>query len=186
MSNNLPSLTDLQLDVQQALKDDALNLLLNQPPPQKWIKKHPTIGHNYLPIDKVEYLMTKIFKQWRVEVVSIMNMFNSVAVTVRLHYLNPTTNEWSFHDGVGAHNLQLDSGASPSDLSKIKANAVMMSLPIAKSNAIKDAADHLGSLFGRDLSRKDTIQFEGFTPPPAPQPPVSTSTTTTIDNNLEF
>ncbi len=35
----------------------------------------------------------------------------------------------------------------------------MMALPSAKSYAIKDAADHLGSLFGRDLNRKDAPAF---------------------------
>jgi hypothetical protein len=34
-----------------------------------------------------------------------------------------------------------------------------MALPMAKSYAIKDACDHFGKLFGRDLNRK-TMGFE--------------------------
>lgn len=186
--SQLPTLAELQLSPDLAFKNDQLNLLLNQPPPSKWVKTHPMLKHQYLPIDKVEYLLTKLFGQWRVEVLSVLQLFNSIAVTVRLHYLHPITGQWSFHDGVGAHNLQLDSGAAPSDLTKIKPMAVMMSLPIAKSAAIKDAADHLGSLFGRDLSRKDTVQFEAFKPaspnpsqrqpyePSTPQPETNSTT----------
>ena len=67
-----------------------------------------------------------------------------------------------------------------------------MALPIAKVAAIKDAADELGALFGRDLNRKDVVQFAGAfyngaananiqitqkemdaTPEPTPQPQFS-------------
>ncbi len=34
-----------------------------------------------------------------------------------------------------------------------------MALPMAKSYAIKDACDHFGKLFGRDLNRKETMGF---------------------------
>lgn len=34
-----------------------------------------------------------------------------------------------------------------------------MAFPIAKTLAVKDAADHFGTLFGANLNRKDVIQF---------------------------
>ncbi len=37
----LPTLAELQLAPDQALKDDKFNLLLNQPPPAAWVKKTP-------------------------------------------------------------------------------------------------------------------------------------------------
>ncbi len=67
----LPQLKDLVQDVVTYEEQDKLNFLLNQQPPAKWIAKHPYIkmkndkGQNvpyeYLPIDKVEFLMRKIF-----------------------------------------------------------------------------------------------------------------------------
>ena len=86
-------------------------------------------------------------------------MFNAVYVTVRLHYLNLINNEWDFHDGVGAVQLQTKSGSSPAELQNINNNAVMMALPMAKSYAVKDAAEHIGKLFGRDLNRKDVLEL---------------------------
>jgi hypothetical protein len=35
-----------------------------------------------------------------------------------------------------------------------------MAFPMAKTIAIKDAADHFGKLFGADLNRKDVISYE--------------------------
>lgn len=144
--------------------------LLNNPPNNKWVKRHPFIKIDsavpgqkeqlpYLPIDKVEYLLTRIFQHWRVEVIGYQQLFNAVSCHVRLHYRNPVNGEWMFHDGLGAVGVQTDAGATAADLSKIKADAVMKALPASKSYAIKDAADHLGKLFGRDLTRKDTLGF---------------------------
>jgi hypothetical protein len=64
-----------------------------------------------------------------------------------------------FMDGVGAAELQTKTGASASDLAAINTGAVMMALPMAKSYAIKDAAENLGKLFGRDLNRKDVLAY---------------------------
>ena len=66
--NTLPTLADLTQDLQLAWKNDQLNLLLNQNPPKEWVKKHPFIkDYNYLPIDKVEHLLRKIFKEYKTE-----------------------------------------------------------------------------------------------------------------------
>lgn len=158
----LPALSDLHHDPAIAFKNDQLNLLLNQPPPAAWVKKHPFAKNvDYLPIDKVEFLLTKIFQEWKCEVISYSNLFNSVSCHVRLHFKNPLTGEWNFQDGVGAVDVQTEKGASAADLSKINANAVMKALPAAKSYALKDAAELLGSLFGSNLNRKDTVAFSG-------------------------
>lgn len=160
--HKLPSLEDLQNDKALANKTDELNYLLNLPPPAKWVKTN-TFANNskYIPIDKVEFLLTKIFQQWRVEVLDYKPIFNSVTCHIRLHYKNPLTGEWQYHDGVGAAQVQTAKGSSPADMASINNNAVQMALPMSKSYAIKDAADHLGSLFGRDLNRKD---LEAFSP----------------------
>ena len=118
-------------------------------------------GGQYLPIDKVEFLLTRIFQQWRVEILNVGVAFQSVWVSVRLHVLNPITGQWMSHDGIGAAPVQTDAGKSTADLGAIKSRAVQIGMPIAKSGAIKDAAEHFGALFGRDLNRKDIVQFAG-------------------------
>jgi hypothetical protein len=61
------------------------------------------------------------------------------------------------HDGVGAAPLQVNAGANPTDITQLKSNAVMLATPAAKSFAIKDAAEHLGEMFGRNLNREHFI-----------------------------
>lgn len=160
-TNKLPALADLHHDVQAAFKNDQLNLLLNQPPHASWLKKHPMTKTDYLPIDKVEFLLTRIFQEWRVEIKQVQQLFQSVVTTIRLHVRNPLTGEWFYQDGVGAAPIQTDAGKSAADLGAIKSSAVQIAAPSSVSYAIKDAADHLGNLFGRDLNRKDTIMFAG-------------------------
>lgn len=169
----LPKLADLHHDIEVAFKNDELNLLLNQQPPASWVKQHPlikkeVIGPNgakikvpseYIPIDMTELLLARIFQEWKVEVLREGQLFNSVYCTIRLHYRHPVSGEWLFHDGVGAVGVQTDAGKSASDLGAIKQAAIQMALPSAKSYAIKDASDHLGKLFGKDLNRQHAIDF---------------------------
>lgn len=147
----------LKLAKEKADRDQFLKVL-NQNPPAKWVKKHPIAGIEYIPIEIIENTLTMLFQDWHVEVREAIALFNSVAVTVRVHYRDPLTGEMRFQDGVGASPMQIDKGASFS-ASSMKANAVQIGLPAAKSYAIKDAVEHIGKLFGRDIGRKNALDF---------------------------
>lgn len=160
-TKNLPKIADLYKDVALAKSSDTLTALLNQNPSEKWVKVHPFIaGYKYLPIDKVEFLLKSIFKQYRIEIIREGVAFNGVYVVVRVHYCNPVTGEWDYHDGIGAKELQVKKGASAADLSSINNGALAMAFPIAKTVALKDACDHFGKLFGSDLNRKDVMDIK--------------------------
>lgn len=161
-NSQLPNLAELTADKEIAFKNDQFNLLVNQPPPDNWIKSHPYIdGHRYLPIERVEYLLKRIFKRYRVEIRDEKMMMNSVVCRVRVHFLHPVYNEWDFHDGVGAAELQTkkDSGPLRMDMSNVNRGAVPMAAPTAESLAIKDACDKIGDLFGANLNRKDVQPY---------------------------
>lgn len=164
VQNNKALLTDIydEKQLELSFKAEQLNLILNQPPNPQWVKKHPYIkDYNYLPIDKVEFLLRKIFKRYKIEILKTNQLFNAIEVNVRVHFFNPVFNDWDFHDGCGAQELQTmkDTGSLKLDMSNINRGAVTMALPIAKSVAIKDACDHFGDLFGANLNRKDTLNF---------------------------
>jgi hypothetical protein len=159
-----PTLAELTADAEEAFKSDSFKQFLNMPTPAKFVRHHPIIkvkddaGNSvpmpYVPIGFVEHMMDSIFKaNWHVEIKDTGTAFNGVWVTVRVHFLNPVTGSWQYQDGIGAEGLQTDSGAHASDMSKIKQSAITMAFPKAKTAAIKDACDHLGKLFGRDLTR---------------------------------
>jgi hypothetical protein len=158
--SNLPKIKDIY-EVSNIEKQDALMVLMNQPPLTEWVKEHPFIkNYKYLPIERIEYLLKTIFKSYRIEITGQGQSFNGVWVTVRIHYLHPITGTWEYHDGIGATELQTAKGTSPADLANINNGALGMAFPIAKTRAIKDASDHFGRLFGSDLNRKDQIKYE--------------------------
>lgn len=169
----LPTIADLTTDLEQAWKNDQLNFLLSQNPPKKWVAQHPFIKkevvmngvktrvpYEYLPIDKVEHLLRKIFKEYKIEITGQGTSFNGVWVTVRVHFKSPINGEWYFHDGIGASQLQTKSGTSPADMMNINNGAISMAFPLAKTLAIKDACDMFGNLFGANLNRADLVPFK--------------------------
>ena len=158
----LPTLQELfSDDIELAGKSEGLNAILNTLPPEKWIKQHPVIrGHRYLPIDKIEYLLKKIFKRYDIAITGQGTAFNGVWVTVRISYFNPATNGMCFVDGIGASQMQTAKGTSPADLNNINHGAISMAFPLAKTLAIKDAAHCIGNIFGANLDRQDTVKWE--------------------------
>jgi len=157
---NLPSLKDLHADLSTLRKDDELTVLLNNEPKADWIKVHPYIkGYKYIPIERIEYLLKRIFRRYRIEILREGTAFNGVYTVVRVHYLNPVSGEWDYHDGIGAAQLQTKKGQSPADLAAINNGALAMAFPISKTIAIKDACDHFGKLFGADLNRDVQIKY---------------------------
>jgi len=158
----LPALTDLY-DGDLELKSDQnkLNVLLNQPPKSSWIKDHPFAkGVKYIPIERIEYLLTRLFIKWRVEVKSISTIANSCVVIITLHYQNVENNEWSSQDGIGAAPIQTEKNAGAMEWNKVRTDSVMKAAPAAESYAIKDAAEKIGKIFGKDLNRKDEIIYD--------------------------
>lgn len=179
-----PTIAELTENLEGAAKDDVLNIALNQNPPQSWVMEHPmvkvkvkmqnpdgslvldnegkpktmSVPMQYIPVDKQRLIGKRLFGVVQVEIKSTIQMFNSVCVTVRLHYKHPITGEALFMDGVGAVGVQTDAGAVASDMSKIKLDGVMKAAPAAAAYAEKNAYDKLGRLFGGEI-QKDAIQF---------------------------
>jgi hypothetical protein len=158
----LPALKDIYNgDLELKGAQNKLNILLNQPPNPKWIKDHPFAKNvKYIPIERVEYLLTRLFIKWRVEVKSVQTVANSCVVTIRLHYQNIEDNEWGWQDGVGAAPIQTEKDAGAMEWDKVRSDSVMKSAPAAESYAIKDAAEKLGKIFGKDLNRKNGETYD--------------------------
>lgn len=170
----LPTIAELfDENIELAAKAEGLNAILSTPPPATWVKEHPFIKqkvvidgreqyvpYKYLPIDKVEYLLRRIFKKSEIEIRREGTSFNGVYVVVRVHYFDPVEGKMSFHDGIGASQLQTAKGTSPADLANINNGAISMAFPMAKTLAVKDATDHFGELFGCNLNRRDTLAFQ--------------------------
>jgi hypothetical protein len=156
----LPTLQELMTDSVDSLKQNALTVLLNQDPPAKWLVQHPMIrDYRYIPIEKIEYLLTRIFGNFNVEIRSTQIVANSVVVTVRLHVINPINGQAMWQDGIGAAPIQTDKGAGATDWNAVKTDGVQKAAPAAETYAVKDAAEKFGKIFGRDVSRKGSMNY---------------------------
>lgn len=171
----LPALKELYSDTELKVVQNELNVLLNNPPAKSWLKDHPyakkeiliegkkvKVPLKYITIERVEWLLTKIFIRWHVEVKTVQLIANSVSVTVRLYYQDVVTKDMLWQDGVGAMALQVDSGAGAIEFDKIKSSAVMIAAPAAETYAVKDAAEKIGKIFGKDLNRRDEIGYNNL------------------------
>jgi hypothetical protein len=193
-THKIPTLAELHKDNPDAFANDQLKTLLNMPVNQAWLKKHPISGHPYLPVDKVDYLLDRIYGRWELQINSIAQIENSVVAHVTLKLWNPGRGEWDYQDGAGAMPIQVDSQTPPADMQKIKSNGVQLAVPAAVSYAKKDAADNLGTIFGRNVTRKDSLAFDPtfkedpFIPeekvdqPPPPPPPLPSTLASKIVN----
>jgi hypothetical protein len=151
-------IADLNKNIAEMKDRAGLNTILSTQPPKDWVKENN--GIKYIPIERIENLLRTLFGYFEIKVNGFSLVANSVCVHVTLKVRDPLI-EGGFisQDGLGAMPLQTDKGASATDFSKIKNNAVQLALPAAESYAIKDAAEKLGELFGASIGRKDQLGF---------------------------
>lgn len=168
----LPTITELTEDNEMSIKENKLMVLLNQPPPAKWLKEHPiatvknangqTVKARYISIDRIEWLLSRIYTKWWVQIMDTKLIANSVVVTVRLHVINPITGKEEWQDGIGAKDIQTDSGKGAMDWNFAKSAGVMLAAPSAETYAVKDAAEKFGKLFGKDINRQGEISYDSL------------------------
>lgn len=163
----IPKLEDILAETPQTRDEDKLTFILNQPPKESWLRTHPLNSKvKYLPIERIEWLLSYIFGfgGWEFNVIDYKLVANSICVAGRLTVKHPLTGEKLSFDGTGAWALQTEKGASAMDITKLNSNAVMLAFPAAKSECLKDAAHLLGNLFGASANRAEKIAYDSILP----------------------
>jgi len=149
----------------------SIQEVLDLPPPPAWVKENPlimyeveladgtktSVPYNYLPIDKIEYLLKCLFGRHKIEVLREGVAFNGVFMTVRVHYQD-SSSEWVYQDGVGAVSMRFTGN-------KISPGQVEPAFPLAKTLAVKNACRSIGRIFGADLNREDAMPVNVEPPP---------------------
>jgi hypothetical protein len=160
VKTSIPTLQELYDDKIDIVKQSKLNIILNAEPKAEWVKEHPFVKNlKYMPIERIEYLLTMIFSKWYVEVKEVKLLANSIVTIVRLYVQNPITGEMEYQDGVGASPIQVQKGSGATEFEKMNSSAVQIGAPASESYATKDAAEKFGRIFGKDLNRKDNIAY---------------------------
>jgi hypothetical protein len=148
MENKKHKALDFFKDEKMAAELDAFNAFLNENPPKDWIKTLTFYNYQYLPIDKIEQLLRKIFRIFSYEILESGTVRGLDKVVIRVHYYHPILQKMMFTDGVGVKAPQMSLSVEDEG-----------SYGWAKSNAVRNACLVFGKKFGADLNREDSIDF---------------------------
>lgn len=137
---------------------DSYRKIINHDPKRHWIAVNKYAGNSkYVPIGIIEELLREIFPAWEAKQVGEPKILgNSVVISVELRVLHPILRQWVSYPGVGAVPIEVESGAHPTDFTKINSKALHKNVPAALSYAISNAAKKIGRIFGASLNRKDS------------------------------
>lgn len=135
---------------------------LNKEPIEKELGKTPDGRARTLPISFVEMTLDEIFLgQWETSEPTYQQVFNEVVGSLVLTVWHPITNRAIRRVGFASVVITQDKDASISEFNATKKkNALDLSFPKLKSECIKNAAQSLGKIFGRDLNRKDADIYQ--------------------------
>lgn len=137
---------------------ESFKKILASSPRKSWVKSNPFANNSlYIPIGIVEELLNGIYPFWSAEQHGEPKILgNSIVISVHLKVFNPIIMQWQVYPGVGAVPIEVQSGAHPTDFTKINSKAMHKNVPAAMSFAISNAAKKIGKLFGSHLNRKDS------------------------------
>lgn len=114
-----------------------------------------------LPISFVEMTLDELFLgQWETSEPTYQQIFNEVVATLVLTVWHPITGRAIRRAGFASVIITQDKDAAISDFNTTKKkNALDLSFPKLKAECVKNAAQSLGKVFGRDLNRKKNDKF---------------------------
>ena len=145
---------------------ESFKLALAAQPQDVWLKSRDIGGGKsaqYAPIQIKEAIADRMFRTWEVADEKYMNVLNEIVCTVKIIALPdyPGADHMSF-TGSASKPVQCDSKSVAHEFPKgKKANALEYCLPAVRSEAIGNAFETLGNVFGRNVARAVSNDF-GF------------------------
>jgi len=135
---------------------------LNVEPDPREFEKTPDNKASFLPVSFVEMTLDEIFLgQWELSDVHSQQIFNEIVGTGILTVWHPVTNRPLKRAGFGSVVITQDKDAAISDFNITKKkNALDLTFPKLKAEILKNAAQSLGKVFGRDINRKQRDVFK--------------------------
>lgn len=156
---------------------------LNTNPPQESVESTPDRKASTVVISHIEMSLDELFLgQWRTEHFTWSTIANEVVGSLELVVIHPVTGVEIRRVGAASVVIMVDK--VPDELkdnpqhrnqwainpSNKKPNALDLSFPKLKTECLKNAAQSLGKIFGRDLNRKNRDEYKPFKIVKAEQP----------------
>jgi hypothetical protein len=148
---------------------------LNSEPPQESVESTPDRKASTVVISHIEMSLDELFLgQWRTEHFTWSTIANEVVGSLELVVIHPVTGNEIRR--VGAASIVITVDKVPDELrdnpqhrnqwainpANKKPNALDLGFPKLKTECLKNAAQSLGKIFGRDLNRKNRDQYRPF------------------------
>lgn len=158
---------------QHFLSIQEFTKILNNDVDNDKLQKHPNANAWYLPISHVELMLDEaFFGLWQTTNFKWDRIQNEICASIELSVFHPIQKIWITRTGSAAKKIMTD--AAPDNLSTKEKNEWHLNLsnkkPSAlddlggfaalKADAFKNAAISIGRVFGRDVNREHTGQFE--------------------------
>jgi len=162
MSTDLTKPKDSAITKPEYKDVEQFQMFLNKAPAKSEIKTNPYANDSqYIPIAIIEKRLDEMYAGlWSVDDCVIQVVANSVLCTLNLKVVHPIAKMIIGRAGVGAIPIQLNKGEKEMSFSTIKSDAIRKNAPAAKSQALRNAAQSLGMIFGRSLNREDVADYE--------------------------
>jgi len=119
------------------------------------LKKNPFANNaEYLEIGYIQAELDRVFHGlWSWVVIDTQSLINGVMVSGTLKVFHPVTQMWIERSGIAFKQYQLKKDVTEPIPANLSAKALERDIPIANSEAFKNAAKTLGNAFGRHLNR---------------------------------
>lgn len=135
---------------------------LNTEPDPREFEPTPDGKARTLPISFVEMTLDELYLGlWETTNPNYQQVFNEVIGSLVLVVTNPVTGKKQRRAGYGSVVITQDKDAQIADFNMTKKkNALDLAFPKLKAECVKNAAQSLGKIFGRDINRKKTDTFK--------------------------
>ena len=146
---------------------------LNAPPNEQGVESTPDNKAKTVVISHIEMTLDEMFfGQWKTENFKWAAIANEVQGSIELVCIHPVTGFELRRTGAASIVIMVDrvpEGVTGSERnqwalnpSNKKANALDMAFPKLKAECLKNAAQSLGKIFGRDLNRKNRDDYRPY------------------------
>ncbi|HYH14326.1 MAG TPA: hypothetical protein VD794_03845 [Flavisolibacter sp.] len=136
---------------------------LNQEPPLDSIDKTPDGKAFTILISHIEMTLDEyFFGLWQTENFKWSVVANEIVGSIDLLVFHTVSQTWLKRTGAASIQIMVNAGTNALDVNNKKANALDMGFPKLKAECLKNAAQSLGKIYGRDLNRKKADNFNGL------------------------
>lgn len=134
---------------------------INALPSPESIDKTPDGKAGTILISHIEMLLDEyFFGLWETENFKWAVIANEIVGSIDLVCTHPVTNQKFRRVGAASIQIMVNAGTNALDVQNKKSNALDMGFPKLKTECLKNAANSLGKLFGRDLNRKKADAYQ--------------------------